>query len=90
MRMVQGGMGIRSAVPEGDDFLPGVTLGDLKLLMKKETDPKNVKRYLVAYNRKAGKTINEIAEVTAETPETVRRWVSAMDGKGLEGIPRRV
>ena len=83
-------MGIRSAVPESDDFLPGVTLGDLKLLMKKETDPKNVKRYLVAYNRKAGKTINEIAEVTAETPETVRRWVSAMDGKGLEGIPRRV
>jgi len=82
-------MGRKSAVPEGGDFLPGVTLGDLKLLMKKETEPKNLKRYMVAYNRKAGKTINEIAEVTAERRETVRRWVSTMGRKGLEGIPRR-
>ena len=83
-------MGRKPVVPEGDDFLPGVTLGDLELLMKKEADPKNLKKYLVAYNRKAGKTINEIAEVTAETRETVRRWVSAMDKRGLEGIPRRI
>ena len=83
-------MGRKPVVPEGDDFLPGVTLGDLKLLMKKEKDPKNLKRYLVAYNRKAGKTINEIAEVTAETRETVRRWVSIADREGLDGIPRRI
>ena len=60
----------RSAVSEGGDFLPSVTLGDLKLLMKKETDPMTLKRYLVAYNCRVGKTINEIAEVTVETPET--------------------
>ena len=76
-------MGRRSVAPEGDDFLPGVTPGDLRLLMKKETDPKNLKRCLVAYSRKAGETINEVAEVTAEAPETVRRWASTMDRKGL-------
>ena len=66
-------MGRRPVVPKADYFLPGATLDNLKLLMKKETDLKNLKKYLVAYNRKAGKTINEIAEVTAETPGTVRR-----------------
>ena len=65
-------MGRKSVVPEGDDFLPGVSLGDIKLLMDKE-DPRNFKRYLVAYNRKAGKTLVEIAEFTGEPYENVRR-----------------
>ena len=67
-----------------------MTPGDLKLLMKKEADPKNLKRRLVAYSRKAGKAINKVAEATAETPGTVRRWASTVDGNGLEEIPLRI
>ena len=83
-------MGRKSVVPEGDDFLPGVSLGDIKLLMDKEEDPRNFKRYLVAYNRKAGKTLVEIAEFTGEPYENVRRWVATMGRNGLAGIPRRM
>lgn len=83
-------MGRRPVVPEGDDFLPGVSLDDIRRLMKKENDPKNYKKYLVAYNRKAGRTINEIAEITAEPYENVRRWVVAAGREGLAGIPRRI
>lgn len=67
-----------------------MTPGDLKLLMKKEADPKNLKRRLVAYSRKAGKAINEVAEATAETPGTVRRWASTVGGNGLKEIPLRI
>ena len=83
-------MGRRPVVPEGDDFLPGVSPDDIRRLMKKEKDPKNYKKYLVAYNRKAGRTINEIAEITGEPYENIRRWVVAAGREGLAGIPRRI
>lgn len=37
-------MGRKSAVLDVDGYLPGVTLSDLKLLMKKGVDPKHLKR----------------------------------------------
>ena len=82
-------MGRRSVVA-GDEFLPGTTLDQLKRLMREEKDPRNVIRYVVAYNYKAGRTIKEIAEITGENRENVRRWVDTVRKKGLAGIPRRI
>ena len=39
-------MGRRSVVA-GDEFLPGMTLDELRRLMKEEKDPRNVPRYLM-------------------------------------------
>ena len=82
-------MGRRSVVA-GAEFLPGMTLDELRRLMKEEKDPRNVPRYLVAYSYKAGRTIKEIADFTGENPETVRRWIAAARKKGPKGIPRRI
>ncbi len=82
-------MGRRSVVA-GDEFLPGMTLDELRRLMKEEKDPRNVPRYLVAYSYKAGRTIKEIADFTGENPETVRRWIATARKMGPKGIPRRI
>ena len=84
------GMGRTPTIRKDDDFLPGTSPDDLRRLMRQEKDPKNLKKYLAAYNRKAGRTIKEIAEMLGETYETVRRWMSAMEKGGLGGIPRRI
>ena len=82
-------MGRRSVVA-GDEFLPGMTLDDLRRLIREEKDPRNVVRYMVMYNYKAGRTIKETADVTGQNPETVRRWIVTARKKGPEGIPRRI
>lgn len=85
------GMGRRSAVAAARDgeFLPGVTLDQLRRMIRAEKDPRNVMRRIVAYNYKAGRTIAEIADYTGESRGTVRRWVAIMLERGLDGIPRR-
>jgi len=45
---------------------------------------------VVIYNYKAGKTIAEIADITGEHRETVRRWMATARKRGLDGIPRRI
>ena len=50
-------MGRRSVVA-GDEFLPGMTLDDLRRLIREEKDPRNVVKYMVMYNYKAGRTIS--------------------------------
>ena len=82
-------MGRRSVVA-GDEFLPGMTLDDLRRLIRDEKDPRNVVRYMVMSNYKAGRTIKETADVAGQNPATVRRWIVTARKKGPEGIPRRI
>ena len=82
-------MARRSAAARGGEFLPGVTLDQLRRLIKAEKDPRNVVRYVAAYNYKAGRTIAEIADYTGESRGTIRRWVAIVLERGLDGIPRR-
>ena len=67
-----------------------MTLDDLRRLIRAEKDTKNVMRYVVAYNYKAGRKIKEAAYVTGQNRETARRWIATARKKGPAGIPRHI
>ena len=81
-------MGRRSVVPSSGDFLPGVSLDEIRDLAEQDPDPKNAKRYLAAIHRKKGRTLEEIKEMVDEPYTTVWRWITRVEKMGLAGIPR--
>ena len=81
-------MGRGSAVPSSGDFLPGVSLEEIRDLAGQDPDPKNAKRYLAAIHRKNGRTLEEIREMVDGPYEKVWRWIARAEKMGLAGIPR--
>ena len=82
-------------LPKGDDFLPGVSIQELRGLYKAEKKAKPKLRLLCAIHRKEGKSIDDIAGFTnmkrRTVHETLRRFVdrgiSAKDSIKQTGRP---
>ncbi len=66
-------------LPKGDDFLPGISIQELRGLYRKEQKAKPKMRLLCAIHRKEGKSIDDIAGFTnmkrRTVHETLRRFV---------------
>ena len=70
-------------LPKGDQFLPDVSIDELKALHKAEKDTKARDRLLVYMARKRGDSIRKIADDFGSTYSTIRDWlVRAKDGLG--------
>lgn len=85
-------------LPKGDEFLPGVSLRELRRIYQEEQKAKPKVRVLCAIHRKEGKSIDDIAAFTSmkrrTVHETLRRFVErgmcAKDGIRQSGRPARL
>ena len=82
-------------LPKGDDFLPGVSIQELRRLYKKEQKAKPKLRLLCAIHRKEGRSLDDIAGFTNMKRRTVHdtlwrfveRGINAKDSITQTGRP---
>jgi hypothetical protein len=71
-------------LPKGDDFLPGVSIQELRRLYRVEKRAKPKLRLLCAIHRKEGKSIDDMAGYT-NMKRDCPRYVVAFRGEGDRG-----
>lgn len=71
-------------LPKGDDFLPGVSIQELRGLYKAEKKAKPKLRLLCAIHRKEGKSIDDIAGFTNMKRRTVHETLRRFVERGVE------
>lgn len=72
-------------LPNGDDYLPGVSIRELRKLYKAEKKAKPKLRLLCAIHRKEGKSIDDIAGFTNMKRRTVHYTLWRFIERGIEG-----
>lgn len=70
-------------VQKGNDFLPSISLGEIKELYKQENNAKAKIRLQACVMRKQGKTLEEISDRVSYPLTTVGDWLRRMHDKGI-------
>lgn len=70
---------------KGHDFLPGVSVGRLRVMYDWEKNVKSKLRLLSAIHRKQGKSIDEIAGILSKSRRTVHGWLTRFQKRGIDG-----
>ena len=81
--------GRSGSIPAGADFMPGTSAEALRRLANREMDAPTAKKYMVAYHRKAGRSLEEISQIILEPCDAVGAWLAAMHNGGLEAAAPR-
>jgi len=75
-----------SWIKKGEDFLPSISLSELKSLYKHEKKAKAKLRLLAAILRKDGKTLEDICFSLQKAKTTVHDWLKRLEDDGLAKI----
>lgn len=71
-------------LPKGEDFLPGVSIEDLREVYRREQKARPKLRVLCAIHRKEGKSIDDIAGFTNMKRRTVHETLRRFVERGIE------
>ena len=72
------------SLSKGDDFLPGVSVADLKRRISSEKKAKPRTRFLIALHRKKGEGLDEIADACSVPRRTVHGTLRRFQERGLD------
>jgi transposase len=75
-----------SWIKKGKEFLPNISLNELKRSYKKEKNSKAELRLLAAISRKQNKTLDDIAYSLQQPKTTIHDWLKRLEENGISAI----